>query len=51
MDDGSTYVSKTDKGFAAEISTHISENDADALIEMFFTKWNIVFYKHKKVKG
>jgi hypothetical protein len=28
MDDGCTYVSKTDRTFTVEISTHIPENDA-----------------------
>jgi len=48
MDDGSTYVSKTDKGFTVEISTHIPENDALQLIDLFNDKWKIKFYLHKK---
>ena len=48
MDDGSTYVSKTDKGFTVEISTHIHKNDALQLIDLFNNKWKIKFYLHKK---
>lgn len=48
MDDGSTYVSKTDRGFTAEISTHIPENEALELISLFKEKWNIQFHLHKK---
>lgn len=51
MDNGSTYVSKTDKCFTAEISTHIPEDDADALIEMFSSKWGILFHKHKRAEN
>ena len=51
MDDGSTYVSKTDKCFTAEISIHIPEDDADALIEMFSSKWGILFHKHKRAEN
>lgn len=51
MDDGSTYVSKTDRCFTAEISTHIPEDDANALIEMFSSKWGILFHKHKRAKN
>lgn len=48
MDDGSTYVSKSDRGFTVEFSTHISENDAQDLIQLFKEKWDIQFYLHKK---
>lgn len=48
MDDGSTYVSKSDKGFTVEFSTHVPEEEANQLIEMFKTKWGIQFYTHKK---
>lgn len=51
MDDGCTYVSKTGKTFTAEISTHIPENDAQELIDLFKEKWNITFYLHKKGKN
>ena len=40
MDDGCTYVSKTDRTFTDEISTHIPENDAQELIDLFKEKWN-----------
>nr|DAF44492.1 MAG TPA: hypothetical protein [Podoviridae sp. ct8Lf7] len=29
MDDGSTYVSKSDKGFTVEFSTHVPEEEAN----------------------
>lgn len=48
MDDGSTYVSKSDRGFTVEFSTHVSESDALKLIELFKQKWDIQFYLHKK---
>ena len=48
MDDGSTYVSKSDKTFTVEISTHITEEEALELIDLFKEKWNIQFYLHKK---
>ena len=48
MDDGCTYVSKTNRTFTAEISTHIPENDAQELIDLFKEKWNITFHLHKK---
>lgn len=51
MDDGCTYVSKIGKTFTAEISTHIPENDAQELIDLFKEKWNITFYLHKKGKN
>lgn len=51
MDDGCTYVSKTDRTFTAEISTHIPENDAQELIDLFKEKWNITFHLHKKSKN
>lgn len=51
MDDGCTYVSKTGKTFTAEISTHIPENDAQELIDLFKEKWNITFHLHKKGKN
>lgn len=51
MDNGCTYVSKTGKTFTAEISTHIPENDAQELIDLFKEKWNITFHLHKKSKN
>lgn len=48
MDDGSTYVSKSDRGFTVEFSTHIPEKEAQDLIDLFKDKWNIQFYLHKK---
>lgn len=48
MDDGSTYVSKSDRVFTVEFSTHISESDAQDLIQLFKEKWDIQFYLHKK---
>lgn len=48
MDDGSTYVSKSDRGFTVEFSTHIPKSDALELIELFKQKWDIQFYLHKK---
>ena len=51
MDDGSTYVSKSDRGFTVEFSTHIPENDAQDLIQLFKEKWDIQFYLHKKKEG
>lgn len=52
MDDGSTYISKKyECDFTCEISTHIPEEDAKALVEMFKTKWDIDFYLHKKAEN
>lgn len=48
MDDGSTYVSKSDRGFTVEFSTHIPEQEANSIINMFKSKWQIQFYLHKK---
>lgn len=48
MDDGSTYVSKTDRTFTAEISTHIQKEEALELIDLFKEKWDIQFYLHKR---
>ena len=48
MDDGSTYVSKTDRTFTTEISTHISKEEALELIDLFKEKWNIQFHLHKR---
>jgi hypothetical protein len=48
MDDGCTYVSKTDRTFTAEISTHIPEDEAMELVELFKSKWDIQFHLHKK---
>lgn len=48
MDDGSTYVSKKDRGFTVEFSTHIPEQDALELIDLFNEKWGISFKLHKK---
>jgi hypothetical protein len=39
MDDGSTYIPKNGKTcFTCEISTHVSQEDAIKLIELFKTK-------------
>lgn len=48
MDDGSTYVSKTDRTFTTEISTHIQKEEALELIDLFKEKWNIQFHLHKR---
>lgn len=48
MDDGSTYVSKTDRTFTTEISTHIQKEEALELIDLFKEKWGIQFHLHKK---
>lgn len=48
MDDGSTYVSKTDRTFTTEISTHISKEEALELIDLFKEKQNIQFHLHKR---
>lgn len=49
MDDGSTYINKQGKkAFSCEISTHIPENNALELIELFKEKWGINFFLHKK---
>lgn len=52
MDDGCTYIQKNrEKTFSTEISTHIPEQDALELIEMFKDKYNIQFYLHKKAEN
>ena len=52
MDDGSTYIPKNGKTcFTCEISTHVSQEDAIKLIELFKTKWNISFSLHKKAEN
>lgn len=44
MDDGTTYVSKSDRSFRVRICTHISKEDNDKLVELFQSKWGIKFY-------
>lgn len=52
MDDGSTYIGKKNiYAFTCEISTHIPEKDANKLIDMFRSKWNIEFHLHKKAEN
>ena len=52
MDDGSTYIGKKNiYAFTCEISTHIPEEDANKLIDMFRNKWNIEFHLHKKAEN
>lgn len=52
MDDGSTYISKNGKTcFTCEISTHVTEIEANKLIQFFKEKWNVTFSLHKKAEN
>lgn len=47
MDDGSTYVSKTDRSFNVKFSTHCSEEECKGICEMFEEKYGIIFHINK----
>lgn len=47
MDDGSTYVSKTDRSFSVKFSTHCSEEECKGICEMFKEKFGITFHINK----
>lgn len=47
MDDGSTYVSKTDRSFSVKFCTHCSKEECEGICELFYKKYGITFHINK----